>query len=135
MILVHSFVNKYFVLICRSTYIQKYFTFYTGVSFFCFIFFRLIAFFSGIPAEYIYISGAKFLVHDGYRYYKNTGYKGKIYWLCQGYQRFACAARVITKDDIIEITKGAHTHPPSVWSNINGLSNCFNIFWSVMQWK
>lgn len=65
----------------------------------------------GSRAQYVTIGEARFLVSNGYRYYKNNTYHGSLYWLCQGYQRFGCSARATTKNDIIKSTKGIHNHP------------------------
>lgn len=63
-------------------------------------------------AQYVTIGEARFLVHNGYRYYKNSRNNGNVYWLCQGYQRYGCSARAITKNYGMKITKGTHKHSP-----------------------
>lgn len=65
----------------------------------------------GSLAQFITIGEARFFVSNGYRYYKNNGHNGSVYWLCQGYQRYGCSARAITKNDKIKSTKGSHNHP------------------------
>lgn len=58
----------------------------------------------------------RYLIHEGYRYYKNNSNKNNTYWLCQGYQRFGCLARAVVSNvdgkDIIKKVKGVHIHPP-----------------------
>ena len=77
------------------------------------IFILIVSFFP-VPdcnAHFVTIGDARFLMFNGYRYYKNNGYNDSVYWLCQGYQRFGCAARATTKNNRLKSTKGTHNHP------------------------
>lgn len=69
-----------------------------------------------IFAKYLEIKGAKFLVHDGYRFSKNgeNDLTNSVYWRCRGYSKYKCLARGITRVldgyDMVKM-KGTHIHP------------------------
>ena len=63
--------------------------------------------------EALFVKGIKGIVLEdkqGYRYYRHTMKKSKIYWRCSDFSKCKCGARAITKDIYVMSWSGVHNH-------------------------